>query len=366
MERDRRGRLPWAVVLLITALACLFVWLGALIVSKTIHGSDFANTQIKQVSALVSAEAVSDGLVYYDGSSVTKLGADAEQKWSCMTGMGVSMNATDAGVAAWSEKKLTLIDGDTGVTSYTGNMDDTVLSARMGEVYTAVVIGQEHNSTIVLMENGGKKIDSITLSDQTVVDYGFFYNGTLFWVMTLDTQGTVPCCTVSTYRPGRRIVGSITDAEQVLYRVMFQSTHIVCTGDTYLKVYDYNGKETEERRKLTYGWFIADADDAADNPMIAMVPSGEYDNSTPMQDVRMIRGEEDQIVRMPYACSDLVADESRVYGFSGGGYVMVAEMGQRHVAAYQLGVQFDTVYGVADGNVAILGQGNMLYFVSLK
>ena len=366
MDRDRKGRLPWAIVLLITAIACAVAWLGALIVTNAANRSSFANTELKQLNSLVAAEAVSDGLVYYDGNAVTKLGADAGQRWSCLTGTGVRFNATDAGVATWIDRKLTLIDGDTGVTSYTGNMDDTVLSARMGEVYTAVVTGPEHDSTIVLMENGGRKVDSITLSDQTVVDYGFFYNGTLFWVMTLDTQGTVPNCTIATYRPGRRIVGSITDAEQVLYRVMFQSTQIVCAGDTYLKVYDYNGKETEERRKLTYGWFLADADDEANNPMIAFVPSGQYDGSTPMQDVRMIQGDNDQIVRMPFVCSSLVADASRVYGFSSDGYVMVAEMGRQHVNAYQLSMQFDTVYGVADGNVAILGQGNMLYFVSLE
>ena len=45
---------------------------------------------------------------------------------------------------------------------------------------------------------------------------------------------------------------------------------------------------------------------------------------------------------------------------------MIARMGEQKVNAYRLNIRFDTVYGVADGNVAILGSGNSLYFVSLK
>ena len=38
----------------------------------------------------------------------------------------------------------------------------------------------------------------------------------------------------------------------------------------------------------------------------------------------------------------------------------------KNLYSIRLNIRFDTVYGVADGNVAILGSGNSLYFVSLK
>ena len=366
MERNRKARLPWAIVLLIVAFACAIAYVGALIYTRMIDKDSFTSYRTLQLDSVERAEAVSDGFVYYDGNTIVKVGSDAQSRWSNMVGVGAEFTATDSGVAAWIDRRLTLIDSETGVMGYSNNMDEEVLSARMGDVYTAVLLGPEHNSTIVLMDSGGRKVDSITLADQTVIDFGFFYNDTLFWVMTLDTNGTVPCCTVSTYRPGRRIVGQITDSEQALYDAMFRSSQIYCAGDTYLKVYDYSGSEQTDKRKLVYGWILAHADDTADNPLMAYVPTGQYDGSSPMKDVRMIRGDEEQTVRMPFDCASLIARDDCVYGFSSDGYVMIARMGRQKVDAYRLSFQFDTVYGVAQGGIAILGQGNRFYFVSLN
>ena len=243
--------------------------------------------------------------------------------------------------------------------------DADVLSAQVGSEYVAVLTGAEHNSTIVLMETGGRKVDSITLSDQTVIDYGFFYNDTLFWIMTLDTNGTAPSCTVSTYRPGRRMVGSISDSEQLLYSATFQSNQIMVVGDTNLKVFTYNGTEEEEKRRLIYGWTMAAVDAVSDSPLMAFVPNAQYDSGALMRDVRMMRGEDEQVVRMPYGCGALVAQGDRVYGFSGDGYVMIARMGNQKADAYQLPIYFDRVYGVTDDNVAVLGYGGTVYLVSL-
>ena len=56
----------------------------------------------------------------------------------------------------------------------------------------------------------GRVQDEITFESQVVVDYGFFSDGSLFWVMAMDTSGTVPTCTVTTYRRSRRsMLGSI-------------------------------------------------------------------------------------------------------------------------------------------------------------
>ena len=365
MDRNRKRRTPWAIVLLIIVLCCSIAYLGAVGINKIRSATSFASCKTVQLDNVAKLQAVSDGFVYYDGSAIMKVGSDAKNEWNYMMGAGADFSATDAGVAAWIGPKLTLIDGETGVTGYSGNMDGDVLSARVGSQYAAVLVGPEHNSTIVLMENGGRRVDSITLADQTVIDYGFFYNDTLFWIMTLDTNGTAPCCTVSTYRPGRRMVGSITDGEQLLYSATFQSTQICVIGDTHLKVFTYNGTEEEEKRKLIYGWTLAAVDDASETPMMAFTPSAQYDSTSVIRDVRMMRGSAEQIVRMPYGCSKLVAMGGRVYGFSGEGYVMIAEMGKQTVSAYQLPIYFEKVYGVTRDNTAVLGYGSTVYLVSL-
>lgn len=366
MDRNRKRRLPWAIVLLIIALCCLMAYGGAFLINRVRSTTSFASTRVLQLDNAQKIEVVSDGFVYYDGSHITKVNADATNEWNYMMGAGADFTATDAGVASWIGRKLTLIDGETGITGYSGNMDGDVLSAHMGSEYAAVLVGPEHNSTIVLMENGGRRVDSITLSDQTVIDYGFFYNDTLFWIMTLDTNGTAPSCTVNTYRPGRRLVGSISDSEQILYSAIFQSTQIHVAGDTHLKVFTYNGTEELEKRKLIYGWTLAAVDDHNDNPMMAFTPNGQYDSSSTIRDVRLIRGSAERTVHMPYGCAQVVAAGSHVYGFSSEGYVMIAGLEKQKVDAYQLPIFFDKVYGVTQSNVAILGYGGTVYLVSLE
>ncbi len=365
MERTRARRTPWGIVLLIIALCCAIAYGGGTLIGRSRSNNAFASTQVLQLDGAQQLQTVSDGFVYYDGNSLRKVNAQGDTQWAYAIGGGASMSATDAGTAAWTGRTLTIVDGKTGVTSYSGNMDGDVLSAHVGTEYAAVLIGPEHNSTIVLMEPGGRRVDSITLSDQTVIDYGFFYNDTLFWIMTLDTNGTAPSCAVSTYRPGRRMVGNISDSEQLLYSAMFQSAHIAVAGDTHLKVYTYNGTEEVERRKLIYGWTLAAVDKRNANPMMAFTPNGQYDSNSQIREVRMIRGDAERIVRMPYGCARLIAKGDRVYGFSSEGYVMIARMDTQKVDAYQLPLYFDQVYGVLDGDVAVLGQGSTIYLVSL-
>ena len=365
MERNRSRGLPWAIALLIVLFACLVAFVGGRIISNATRRSAYDYKAV-QLSANLGLEVVDDGFVYYDGGSIGAVTTEGHVKWTHLLGRNGDFDATDYGIAAWSGETLTLIDSQTGTTSFSGVMETDVLSARMGERYTAVLLGPEHNSTIVLMEAGGRRVNSITLTNQTVIDYGFFSKGSLLWVMSLDSTGTVPSCTVNTYRPGKEIVGSIHDNEQLVYGVVFQSSYFCCVGETHLKVYDYTGSEDKSRRRLVYGWYMAALDEGVqDDPMLAFVPNSQYDSETGMRDVRMIRANLDQQVRMPYACQSLIVRNDRVYGFSTDGCVAIATQGSRQVRAYSLPMSFDRVYGVTDDGVAVLGSGSVIYLLNL-
>ena len=366
MERNRKGRLPWAIALLIVVFVCVLALVVGRLISRATHRSSYDYHAI-QLAANQGLEVVDDGFVYYDGSYIGAVTTDGRIKWSYLIGRNAGFDANTNGVAAWTGESLTLIDGQTGTPSFSGAMEREVLSAYIGDRYTAVLLGPEHNSTIVLMESGGRRVNSITLTNQTVIEYGFFSSGSLLWVMSLDTSGTVPSCTVNTYRPGKEMVGSIHDNEQMVYGVVFQSSYFCCAGDTFLKVYDYTGKEDKTRRRQVYGWYMAALDEGMlDDPMMAFVPNAQYSSESGMKDVRMIRANLDQQVRMPYGCQSLIARNDRVYGFSTEGYVSIAAQGKAKVEAYALPMVFDKVYGVTANNIAILGNGNIIYLLNLS
>ena len=366
MERRRRKRLPWTVALLIVAFSCLLAYGAARLYLRFNQRTPYEYSAV-EIGSNSGLEVVDDGFVYYDGTTLSMVGTDAKVKWNYYFGADAEFDATRYGVAAWAKNALTLIDSSTGTTTYSGTMEADILSAHIGERYTAVLLGPEHNSTIVLMEMGGRKINSITLPNQTVIDYGFLSNGSLLWEMSLDSSGTVPTATVNTYRPGKEIVGSIHDNEQLVYATVFQSSYFCCAGETHLKVYDYTGNEDRARRRLVYGWYMASVDEnMADNPMMAFVPNDQFGGSNVIRDVRLMRANLDQQVRMPYGCQSLVARNDRVYGFSTDGYVMIAVQGRSKVNAYQLPMLFDRAYGVTADNVAVLGSGSYIYMVNLS
>ena len=366
MERKRTARLPWAIALLIVVFACIIALVAGRIISSATHRSSYDYKAV-QLASNLGLEVVDDGFVYYDGSYIGAVTTEGRIKWSYLIGRNAGFDANRNGVAAWTGEALTLIDGQTGTPFFSGAMETEVLSACIGDRYTAVLLGPEYNSTIVLMEPGGRRVNSITLTNQTVIQYGFFSNGSLLWVMSLDTSGTVPSCTVNTYRPGKEMVGSIHDNEQMMYGVVFQSSYFCCAGDNYLKVYDYTGKEDKNRRRKVYGWYMAALDeDVLDDPLMAFVPNAQYDSESGMQDVRMIRVNLDQQVRMPYGCKSLIARGDRVYGFSTDGYVSIATQGSQNVTAYALPMLFDKVYGVTADNMAVLGNGNIIYILNLS
>lgn len=365
MEINQPKKLSWVLTILIAVLICGLSLLGAFVIKNSWSAPAYGEYKAVPLSGNEGVQVSGNGFVYYNGSSLASVSSRGKVQWTYMVGANASFKASASGVASWSGETLTVIDRKTGNTSYTSPMDAEVISAYTGEQYTAALLAPEHNSTIVLIENGGRLVDQIVFADQTVIDYGFFSGGSLFWVMTLDTSGTVPTCAISTYRPGRMIVGSIKDSEQLMYQVMFQSSHVRCAGTTHLKVYDYTGAEIVENRQLIYGWYLAAVDGVNDDPMMALVPDAQYGGSDTMHDVRMMRTDLDQVVRMPFGCAKLVAKGNRIYGFSAEGYIMVAEAGRQTVTAFRTDVPAGEVYGVTDDRVAVVGAGSSAYLVTL-
>lgn len=365
MDKRLNSKLSWGGALLIVILVTALAYLGARLFANLRSDNGFGSYALVDLPANQELQVTGDGFVYYDGSSLSRVASNGKSRWTYLVGANAQFNAQTTGVAAWSGSLLTLIDWTDGTVESSSPLEAEVISARMGAKYAAVLLAPEHDGAIVLLERGGRQVDRIDMSGLTVLNYGFFSDDSLFWVMALDTSGTVPTCSISTYNPGKRIVGSITDSEQLMYQVLFQSTQVCCAGVTHLKVYDYTGTEDAAKRKLIYGWYLVSADNDSVDPMMAYVLSAQYDAGEEMQDVRMIRSDLDETVRMPFGCTALVAKDSRVYGFSRDGYIMIAQSGRQKVDAYPTGIPVDRVYGVTSDDVAVIGYGTQVFLVNL-
>lgn len=364
MKKAETKGLSWAAALLLTvSLVFASFMIARMVVSSSSNAQ--LNATLLPCSASQTVRPLGDGVIYGDSTHLHALNSSGRQKWNYMVGADFQFDAQSTGVSAWTGNLLTLLSAQSGEPLFSGAMDEPVLSAVMGEEYAAVLIGEdEQDSTLIVMERGGREIDEISMENLTVLDYGFFNSGNMLWVMSLDTEGTVPMSQLTTYRPGRMQSGNITDSEQVLYYVTFDSPNVYTIGTTYAKVYDYTGVEDTSGRMLVYGWYLMDSGGTGGNALMAYVPMAQVGAQTSVSDVRMVCGKVDRTVRMPFVCHSLVVVKNQVYGFSQQ-YVMRYGLNDTSAKVTQLPVQCDRMLGVTDANQAILASGESVYLVNL-
>ncbi|MGJ4850951.1 hypothetical protein ACH6CV_11915 [Bacillota bacterium Meth-B3] len=362
MDKKRNARPSWLKVIIIVSL----VSVGAYFVARGIvnhYSSHLGTARPTPAYAGQSVEPLGDGMVYYDGATLHALNDRGRPVWSYAAGMNAGFSVGSGGVATWSGNMLSLLTEGRGETLFSGEVDGPVINARLGTMYAAAQVGEEHNSTMLVMEVSGRPVEKIELKNTTVLDFGFFNNDTLLWVMGLDTEGTVPVCSISTYRPGRMLLGTITDTRQVLYEVVFQS-NIRAVGTTHIRDYQYGNKEIKENAMLVYGWYLMSIDDRSSNPLMAFVPTGQSDGASGFNDLRMIRGQQDQWVRLPLPAIRVMAFGDAVYAFTNQ-EVMVIRMGEVTPAIYTLPIYVDGVLGITGNKTAIVTSGGGVQLIPL-
>ena len=364
MEMLENKGVSWIVALCIAAVVTLMALLSAQALRAMGKAPAGTVTQLPCSPSQV-IEPLGEGVIYSDSTHLHALGSDGRQKWNYMVGVGFSFDASTDGVAAWTGSSIALLDDATGKPLFSGVMNDTVISAVMGQKYAAVLIGSdEQNSTLVIMEHGGREIDRISLPNVMVLEYGFFNNGNMLWVMSLDTEGTIPMSQITTYRPGRMKSGHITDSDQVLYQVMFESPDVYTVGTTYIKTYDYTGVENVSKRRLIYGWYLMDSDGSGSNSLMAYVPMSQIGTAVSISDVRMIGNNKEKTVRMPFPCFALEVVGNKVYGFSEQ-YVMSIGLNDSKASVSSLPMKCEDMLGITDGRQAILTSEGSVYLVTL-
>ena len=361
-EKERRG-LSWPAALLVTALVCVLAYLAANIFATPASRELTKVTRLPCTSSQ-SIQILNKGAIYSDGTSLRALNASGRQIWSYVVGSGCGFSVGDGGVAGWSGDTLVALNSASGEAYFSAALSDSVLSAVCGTQYTAALVGQEGNGTLIVIEKTGREIDRIAMEDITVLDFGFFNNGNMLWVMSLDTNGTVPMSQITTYRPGRMQAGSILDSDQIVYEVMFDTSNVNVIGTTYIKAYNYTGNEDVSARRLVYGWYLIDSAATQNGTMLAFVPMAEIGTKAAINDIRVIRGNLDKTVRMPFTCFNIAVSGSNVYGFSSQ-YVMIRDISASRAETWHLPFTCDGFIGVTQGGSAVLVSGDQVYMVGL-
>ena len=376
MERERPVRVTWVAGSLIVAIAILIaLFLARLIMSG--GGGGIGSMTATTAETGHKVMPMGDGMIYYDGGTLHALDEKGRQIWSYPAGSLASFSVGEGGVATWRGSMLSLLSIQTGELLSSTNADSPIIEAKLGRAYAAVQVEsgknegralspaqREHNTDVLLLDPGGRQVERLEMQSRTILDFGFFRADQLFWTMALSTQGTEPICLISSYRPGRMMNGFFHDAEQVTYKALFQSSKIRTVGLTYIKDFDYRGKEYQNNRMLVYGWRMVDVDTEEDEPTMAFAPVGQADGTAGITDVRLIRGQEDRRIRLPQAAKSVHVKQGTLYAFSTD-RVTLFRPGEAEPVAYALPMQIDSVIGLTGGNAAIVTRGNVVFLMQL-
>ena len=363
MKANESHGLSWSASLLVTGLICALALLTARMLTPK---SSYALNRATQLpcTASQSIEILGNGVVYSDGTSLRALNDGGRQIWSYVVGSSCGFSVGDGGVSGWSGDSLTVLNASNGTALFSAALGEPVLSATAGDSYAAALVGEENSTTLIVLDLGGHEIDRIALTDMTVLDFGFFNNGSMLWIMSLDTNGTVPMSQITTYKPGRMQSGSIVDSEQAIYKVMFDNPSVYAVGTTYIRAYDYTGIENQAGRRLIYGWYLYDSWESGGSAVMAFVPISEVGTQTEINDIRLIHNTVDRTIRMPFPCFSIAVRGTNVYGFSDQ-HVMIHGLSSTHADTYQLPFVCDGLIGITGGNSVVLVSGDSVYMVSL-
>lgn len=211
-----------------------------------------------------------DELVYYDLSDPE--GAGKRMKLGTTQ---VMMRASSTLAALYAGSRVQILnaeDFDAG---------GTVLGVRCGASHVAVLRQDAAGAAAVLVyDAAGALIDQIDQGSALIVDCGLreTASGDVLWTLMLDSSGSVPVNTLTTYTyavdgagvPRASMSGVMSVQGQLVERVVFTQKSIFIAGTSHLIRSDA-GVSGEAYRLLTYGYRLADYTAAGSAPLFVYV-----------------------------------------------------------------------------------------------
>ena len=114
-----------------------------------------------------------DSVIFYDGTTLHCMAATGGNEWSYQIGTNADYDAAKERIVAWSGNDLYILNSR-GRLIYNNKMSDTIQFASAGSSYVAAFVGEPDNGVVSVINEAGQIVDNVTISNQTLLDIGFF------------------------------------------------------------------------------------------------------------------------------------------------------------------------------------------------
>ena len=369
-KKKKRG-LPQRLKMVFALLALAAIL--ALVISYALTGSGRETIgRVTRIGATLSQNIMpfGDSVLFYDGTTLHCVAATGGNEWSYQIGTNADYDATQERIVAWSGSDLYILNSR-GRLIYNNKMSDTIQFASAGSEYVAVFVGDPDNGVVSVINAGGHIVDNVTISNQTLLDIGFFKAVTssstqeteLMWVLGLDTTGTVISTELQTFQPGKLSTGKSSLGEHIAYKIY--DTDGLLNVVTTRQIMHYNYRVLEESNPtLIYGYTVEDVKKIGDVTYQLLIPAQESRDGIHLSNVRLMYGSVDRVLHLPSECLAAALGTHSVYGFSQNA-VYVCPFNQTTFTPYALPVNITAVLGMITDNRVVAASGSEIYVIEL-
>ena len=366
-KKKRSGSLT--ILALLLALALVIAISVAYALRET-GRTDIGRTTRIGATLSQNVSPFGDSVVFYDGTTLHCVSASGGTQWSYQIGTNADYDATQDRIVAWSGNDLYILNSR-GRLIYNNKMSDQVQFTRAGETFVAVFVGEPDNGVVTVINADGQIVDNVTISNQTLLDIGFFKSVTtssaqeteLMWVLGLDTTGTVISMELQTFQPGKLSTGKSSLGEHIVYMVYDVGGVLNVVDTRQITRYNYRVLE-QDSPTLIYGYTMQDVRRIGGTTYQLLVPAQEQSEGSRISNVRLMYGNVDRVLHLPGECLAAALGTRSVYGFAENA-VYACRFGETAFSSYALPINITAVLGMITDNRAVVASGSEIYVIEL-
>ena len=372
-KKKNKKKSPFQKILRIVILAAALTAILVVAVMYALNGNTREGIgRITRIGATLSQNVspFGDSVIFYDGTTLHCVAATGGNEWSYQIGTNADYDATEKRIVAWSGNDLYILNSR-GRLIYNNNMSDAIQFASAGDEYVAVFVGDSDNGVVSVINSSGQIVDNIPVSNQTLLDIGFFMSTTtssaqpteLMWMLGLNTTGTVISTELQTYQPGKLSTGKSSLGEHIAYSIYDENGNLNIVTTRQILHYSYRALEASSPT-LIYGYTVEDVQQSGKTLYQLLVPAQEQSEGTSINNVRLMYGSVDRVLHLPGTCIAAKLGTKSVYGFSANA-VYACRFGETTFRAYAMPINVTAVLGMMTDNRAVVASGSEIYVVEL-
>ena len=372
-KKKNKKKSPFQKILRIVILAAALTAILVVAVMYALNGNTREGIgKITRIGATLSQNVspFGDSVIFYDGTTLHCVAATGGNEWSYQIGTNADYDATEKRIVAWSGNDLYILNSR-GRLIYNNKMSDAIQFASAGDEYVAVFVGDSDNGVVSVINSSGQIVDNIPVSNQTLLDIGFFMSTTtssaqpteLMWMLGLNTTGTVISTELQTYQPGKLSTGKSSLGEHIAYSIYDENGNLNIVTTRQILHYSYRALEASSPT-LIYGYTVEDVQQSGKTLYQLLVPAQEQSEGTSINNVRLMYGSVDRVLHLPGMCIAAKLGTKSVYGFSANA-VYACRFGETTFRAYAMPINVTAVLGMMTDNRAVVASGSEIYVVEL-